>query len=140
MRLMGLDVGDRRIGVALSDPGKVIARSLQVIERRSLQADMEQLRSLVEENEVEKVIVGHPLHLDGQAGEQAERAQDYAAELAASLGVPVVLWDEAFSTERARQAMIEAGRTRKKRRERLDAVAAAVILQDYLDRQRRDHA
>jgi putative Holliday junction resolvase len=133
MRLMALDVGERRIGVALSDPGKVLARSLSVVRRRSTKDDMEVFRSLVEEHDVEKIVVGHPLSLDGQAGEQARRAEVYAAELERALGVPVVLWDEAFSTDRARQVMIEAGKSRKERAERLDAVAAAVILQDYLD-------
>ncbi|HJX39322.1 MAG TPA: Holliday junction resolvase RuvX [Anaerolineae bacterium] len=138
MRLMALDVGDRRIGVALSDPGRVLARSLRVIRRRSLKADMEVMRSLVEEHAVEKIVVGHPLRLDGSAGKQARRAEGYAAELERAVGVPVVLWDEAFSTDRARQVMIEAGKRRKEREERLDAVAAAVILQDYLDSLGRD--
>ncbi|MDH4208865.1 MAG: Holliday junction resolvase RuvX [Anaerolineae bacterium] len=133
MRLMALDVGERRIGVALSDPGRVLARSLSVVRRRSLEADMEVFRSLVEEHDVEKIVVGHPLSLDGTAGKQAWRAESYAAELERAVGVPVVLWDEAFSTDRARQVMIEAGKRRKERAERLDAVAAAVILQDYLE-------
>jgi putative Holliday junction resolvase len=133
MRLMALDVGERRIGIALSDPSRLLARSLDVLRRRSLEADMEVLGSLVEEHEVEKIIVGHPLGLDGRPGEQARRSQEYAGELQRVLGVPVVLWDESFSSERARQIMIEAGKKRKERAERLDAVAAAVILQDYLD-------
>lgn len=133
MRLMGLDIGDRRIGVALSDPGKTLARSLGVVRRRSPAADMAVIRSLVEEHEVEKVIIGHPLRLDGRAGEQAIRIEAYAAELATALNIPVVLWDESYSTQRAREAMIEAGRRRKERKQRLDAVAAAVILQDYMD-------
>jgi putative Holliday junction resolvase len=133
MRLMGLDIGDKRIGVALSDPDKILARSLRVVRRRSQEADMDLIASLVEEHEVEKIIVGHPLRLDGRAGEQAIRIESYAAELRAALGIPVVLWDEGYSTQRAREAMIEAGRGRKERKERLDAVAAAVILQDYMD-------
>lgn len=139
MRLMALDVGDRRIGVALSDPGKVLARSLLVIRRRSMKADMELMRSLVEEHHVERIVVGHPLHLDGGTSEQARRVKFYAAELQRAVGVPVVLWDEALSTDRAREVMIQAGRRRRDREERLDAVAAAVILQDYLDSLSRDH-
>ena len=133
MRLMALDVGDRRIGVAVSDPEQTLARGLQVIRRRSKQADMELIESLVEEHEVERIIVGHPVRLDGSVGEQACRVGAYAADLQEAVGVPVVLWDEGFSTVRAREAMIEAGRSRKERKERLDAVAAAFILQDYMD-------
>ncbi|MGB9300237.1 MAG: Holliday junction resolvase RuvX [Anaerolineae bacterium] len=136
MRLMGLDIGDKRIGVALSDPDKMLARSLRVMRRRSQEADMHLIASLVEEHDVEKIIIGHPLRLNGRAGEQATRIESYAAELRAALGVPVVLWDESCSTQRAREAMIEAGRGRKERKARLDAVAAAVILQDYMDHAR----
>lgn len=133
MRLMALDIGERRIGVALSDPGQMLARGLRVITRRSRQADASLIASLAREHEVEKIIVGHPLHLDGRAGEQARRIEEYARALQQDTGVPVLLWDESYSTERAREAMIEAGRKRKERKERLDAVAAAVILQDYMD-------
>lgn len=133
MRLMALDIGDRRIGVALSDPGQTLARSLQVIRRRSRNADMSVIASLVREHEVEKIIVGHPLQLDGTSGEQACRVEAYAAELQEVLATPVILWDEGLSTVRARQLMIEAGTKRKDRKSRIDAVAAAVILQDYLD-------
>ena len=133
MRLMALDIGDRRIGVALSDPGRTLSRGLQVIQRRSIEADMALIASLVSEHEVERIIVGHPLRLDGSVGEQARRVEEYAGELEEAVGVPVVFWDESYSTERARQVMIEAGRKRADRKKRLDAVAAAVILQDYLD-------
>jgi putative Holliday junction resolvase len=133
MRLMGLDVGDKRIGVALSDPDKTLARSLRVVRRRSQEADMALIATLVEEHEVERIIVGHPLRLDGSAGEQAARIESYAEKVHTALGIPVVLWDESCSTQMAREAMIEAGRRRKERKERLDAVAAAVILQDYMD-------
>lgn len=136
MRLMGLDIGGKRIGVALSNPEKTLARSLRVVRRRSQEADMVMIASLAQEHEVEKIIVGHPLRLDGRAGEQAVRVESYAAELRTALGVPVVLWDESYSTQRAREAMIEAGRGRKERKQRLDAVAAAVILQDYMDHAR----
>jgi putative Holliday junction resolvase len=133
MRLMALDIGERRIGVALSDPGQMLARGLRVITRGSRQADASLIGSLVREHEVEKIIVGHPLRLDGSAGEQARQIEAYARELQQDTGIPVLLWDESYSTERAREAMIEAGRKRKERKERLDAVAAAVILQDYMD-------
>jgi len=133
MRLMALDIGDRRIGVALSDPGQVLARGLQVLHCRSRERDMAVIASLAKEHEVEKIVVGYPRRLDGTVGEQARKVEAYAAELQEVVKIPVILWDERLSTIRAQRAMIEAGRKRRERKERLDAVAAAVILQDYLD-------
>ena len=133
MRLMALDVGDRRIGVAVSDPGRTLSRPLLVIHRRSRDADMALIARLVRDHEVEKIIVGDPLSLDGSVGEQARRVREFAEQLEAVVGIPMEFWDESYSTDRARQAMIEAGTKPDDRRKRLDAVAAAVILQDYLD-------
>jgi putative Holliday junction resolvase len=133
MRVLALDVGDKRIGVAISDPSQMLARSLRVIQRASRQEDLAAVARLVEEYEVEKVMVGYPRSLDGTVGEQAEKVERYAAGLAEALTVPVLLWDERFSTVTAETLMREAGLRGKKKRERIDAVAAAVILQDYLD-------
>jgi len=133
MRVLALDVGEKRIGVAMSDLSRSLARSLEVIQRGSRQEDFAAVARLVEEHEVEKVVVGHPRSLDGMAGAQAERVERYAVGLAESLTVPVLLWDERFSTVSAERLMREAGLRGKKKRERIDAVAAAVILQDYLD-------
>jgi len=133
MRILALDVGDKRIGVAISDPSQLLARSLKVIQRGSRQEDFAAVARLVEEYEVEKVVVGYPRSLDGTVGEQADKVERYAAGLAKAMDVPLVLWDERFSTVSAEKLMREAGSRGKKRRERVDAVAAAVILQDYLD-------
>ncbi len=136
MRVLALDIGQARIGVAVSDRHQILARSLKVIPRSSRQKDFAAIGRLVRELEVEKVIIGHPLSLDGTAGPQARRVERYAAALAESLEVPVLLRDERFSTVEAQQLMIEAGHKRKTRRRKIDAVAAAVFLQDYLDEQR----
>jgi len=133
MRILALDVGDKRIGVAISDPSQLLARSLKVIQRGSRQEDFAAVARLVEEYEVERVVVGYPRSLDGTVGEQADKVERYAAGLAKAMDVPLVLWDERFSTVSAEKLMREAGSRGKKRRERVDAVAAAVILQDYLD-------
>jgi putative Holliday junction resolvase len=138
MRVMALDVGHKRIGVALSDPGQVLASSLQVIERKGQQRDLATVVQLVREHEVGKIIVGYPRSLNGTVGQQAKFVERYVAVLEkklvdASLDVPVVLWDERLSTVAADRLMAEAGRKARERRERIDAVAAAVILQDYLD-------
>lgn len=133
MRVLSLDVGDKRVGVAISDPSQTIARSLKVIQRDSRQENFAAVVGLVEEYEVGKVVVGYPRSLDGEAHAQAEKVERYAAGLAEALTVPVLLWDERFSTVSAERMMREAGLSGRKKRERIDAVAAAVILQDYLD-------
>ena len=133
MRILALDVGDKRVGVAISDLTRFLARSLKVIQRGPHQKDFAAVARLIEEYDVERVVVGHPRSLDGTVGEQAKKVERYAEGMAKALDVPVVLWDERFSTVSAERLMREAGLRGKKKRERIDAVAAAVILQDYLD-------
>jgi putative Holliday junction resolvase len=140
MRLLALDVGDRRVGVAVSDAAGVLATPLAVIRRRSKAEDFAKIAGLLREQRAEKLVIGHPLNADGSAGPQARRVERYAAAMAAALQdeglrVPIVMWDEFGSTQRAQKLMISAGRRAKDRRQRLDAAAAAVILQDYLDEQ-----
>ncbi len=129
MRILGLDIGDKRIGVAVSDPGQSLARSLRVIERGPKGQDLEAIGQLVRDLDVTRIVVGYPRSMDGTIGEQARRVERYARELERGLGVPVVLWDERLSTIAAERLM----RGRKGKRRGIDAVAAAVILQSYLD-------
>ena len=138
MRVIALDVGHKRIGVALSDPGQVLVSSLQVIERKGQRQDLITVVELVREHGVGKIVVGYPRSLDGTVGRQAKVVERYVAVLeeklrSSSLDVPVVLWDERFSTVAADRLMAEAGRKGRERRKRIDAAAAAVILRDYLD-------
>jgi putative Holliday junction resolvase len=140
MRLLALDVGDRRVGVAVSDATGLIATPLAVLRRRSKVEDFTKIAALLSEQRAEKLVVGYPLNADGSAGPQARRVERYAAAMAEALRdeglrVPIVMWDEHGSTQRAQELMISAGRSAKDRRQRIDAVAAAVILQDYLDEQ-----
>jgi putative Holliday junction resolvase len=141
MRILALDVGERRVGVAVSDKAGLIAAPQAVVHRGSKAEDYAHFARLVREQEVETLVVGHPLNADGSAGPQAQRIERYAAALmeafkAEGLEVPVILWDEYGSTRQAQETMIASGRKARQRRARLDAVAAAVILQDYLDAQR----
>lgn len=131
MRILGLDVGEKRIGVAVSDPGRSLARSLQVIERGPKGGDLEVIGQLVRELDISCIVVGYPRSLDGTIGEQAKRVERYARELERGLSVSVVLWDERFSTVTAERLMRETGR--KEGHRGIDAVAAALILQSYLD-------
>ncbi len=132
MRALALDVGDRRIGVAVSDPLGMWARPLTVLARRSREQDYRAIVALVEEHEIAVVVVGHPLEFHGEVGPQARRVERYAAGLAEHLSVPLVLWDERLSTAEAERILRESGESSRQYRSRLDAVAAAVILQSYL--------
>jgi putative holliday junction resolvase len=141
MKLLALDVGDRRVGVAVSDAMGLIATPLTVVRRTSKARDFERIGQLAREQGAEALVVGHPVNEDGSAGSQAQRVERYATALqealeSEGLALPLILWDERMSTQQAEQAMIASGRRARERRERIDAVAAAVILQDYLDVQR----
>ncbi len=136
MVIMGLDPGGKRIGVALSDPTGLLASPLTVLRRTTLERDLAELRRLAEANDVEKVLVGLPLHLSGEEGNEAERARSFASEVEAALGLPVELVDERLSSVEAERQLMESGVRWRRRKERLDAVAAAVILQAYLDTER----
>lgn len=140
MRLLALDVGDRRIGVAVSDASGLIATPLTVIRRGAKVDDFAKIARLVREQGVEKLVIGYPLNVDSSAGPQALRVERFVAAMREAfslegLSVPLILWDEHGSTQQAQQLMIGTGRSARARRQRIDAVAAAVILQDYLDEQ-----
>ena len=137
-RILALDVGERRVGVAVSDETQTLARSLTVLHRRSKAKDFEDLARLAREQEARAIVVGLPLSLDGSEGPQARRVRRYADALgealaAQGLTVPLVFHDESMSTVTAAEVMIASGRKRRHRRRQIDAVAAAVILQNYLD-------
>lgn len=133
-RILALDVGERRIGVALSDPLRLVARPLTVIGRASKVKDFAAVGRLVAEHDVSLVLCGYPLSLDGSEGPQGRRIRRYAEKLAEALPVAVELWDESYSTEEAETMMASHKRLApKERRGWVDAVAAAVILQSYLD-------
>ncbi len=141
MKLLALDVGERRIGVATCDEAGLIATPLATIRRASKAKDFERIARLVREQGAEKLVIGHPLNADGSVGPQARRVEGYVAAMSEALSleglnVSVFMWDEHGSTQRAQALMIDAGRKAKDRRQRIDAAAAAVILQDYLDEQR----
>jgi len=131
MRVLALDIGDRRVGVAVSDPMGMLARTLAVIKRNG--RDYQAIADLVQELGVERIVAGFPRNMDGSVGEQARKVESYVAGLREHVGVPIEFWDERLSSVEAERLMIKAGRSARERRERIDAVAAAVILQEYLD-------
>jgi putative Holliday junction resolvase len=134
-RLLALDLGERRIGVAISDPTGTLARPLTTIIRASRREDFEAIADLVSANEAERVIVGLPLSLDGTEGPQARRVRRYADRLAQAVDVPLEFWDERYSSREAADILGQTKRGRREMRDRIDATAAAVILQSYLDAQ-----
>jgi putative Holliday junction resolvase len=130
-RVLGLDYGTRRIGVALSDPLRLTAGPLTVLDAAGDVAS--ELRLLVAEHDVSLIVVGLPVGLDGTEGKAAAAARDFAGRVGATLGVPVELYDERFSSVTAERTLIEAGMRRERRKGTRDRVAAAVFLQAYLD-------
>jgi putative Holliday junction resolvase len=133
MRLLGLDVGDRIIGVSRSDETATIAGGLESIRRVGPKKDVKAVVDLVRRHEVDELVVGLPLRLDGVAGPQAQKVLAFIEALKPAVGIPVVPWDERFSTAAAQQALLEADVSRKGRRAVVDKVAAILILQNYLD-------
>ncbi len=137
MRVLALDVGERRVGIAISDPTGTVARPLQTLVRGSREEDFAAIATLVTEHDVGLVVVGQPLSLDGTEGPQARRVARYAEALVARLPVRVVSWDERFTTAAADEILCQSRTEKERRRARaegeLDAIAAAVILQNYLD-------
>jgi putative Holliday junction resolvase len=141
-RVLGLDVGERWVGLAVSDPERRFALPLRTLDRRAGDVTAE-IREVVRQDEVTLLVAGLPVSLSGEIGAQAEQTQAFARELAASLGLPVEFWDERLSSFQAQRSAPAASRGKKDRRggkpqapQRDDATAAAVVLQAYLDRQR----
>ena len=138
-RVMALDAGERRVGVALSDELRLIASPVTVLDRRSgLAPVLDALTELVRREEVSEAVVGLPLNADGSEGRQARRARDFARVASRVTGIPVSLWDERLSTREAEDVLRAQGRNLRRLREtgQIDAYAAAMILQDYLDHAR----
>ena len=134
MRVLALDLGTRRIGVAVSDASGTIASPLTVLERTgSVEQDHRRITALVAEEEAVRVVVGLPLSMDGSVGRAAQSALDEAAALAAVVGVPVETFDERLTTVSANRSLLEARMRREARRRLVDKVAAAVMLQSWLD-------
>jgi putative holliday junction resolvase len=132
-RSLGIDPGDKRIGVSVSDESGIIARPLSVIQHQSRREDAARIIALAAQNGVMKIIVGTALGGDGEPTPAGRKAERLADEIKSQSPFPVILWDESGSTRRAKETMIQAGKPKKGRNGHLDAAAAAVILQDYLD-------
>ena len=134
-RVLAIDLGTVRVGLALSDPLRITGQPMGWIPRKSLRDDLLPLTEIIDAHDVETVVVGHPLLMSGIAGEGAVDAQAFALRLRGELTCSVVLWDERLTTVQAQRALLEGNVSRKNRRNIVDATAAALLLQSWLDAQ-----
>jgi putative Holliday junction resolvase len=133
MRWMGLDYGDKTIGVAVSDEFGWTAQALEVVRRKSQETDLARLQEIVREYEVSEIVLGLPKNMNASIGPRAQICLDFAEILKEKLQLPVHMWDERLTTVSAQRTLIEADVSRKKRKLVIDKMAAALILQGYLD-------
>jgi putative Holliday junction resolvase len=134
--LLGLDLGSKTIGIALSDIGRMIASGLVTIERTKFKADAAELLGIVAKHKVAGLVIGLPLNLDGSSGPRVQSTRSFVKNLAGLSPIPVLLWDERLSTVAAERMLIDADASRKRRAQVIDKVAATIILQGALDRMR----
>jgi putative Holliday junction resolvase len=138
MRIMGIDFGTKRIGVAMSDELLLTAQGLDTIQRKDIKGDLAIIKGIVDKDAVSEVIVGLPLNMKGTYSEKTREAVSFAGELEKMVGVPVKTWDERLTSMQADRAMLEGDMSRAKRRKLSDRLAAQLILQSYLDSRKRD--
>ena len=133
MRILALDHGSKRIGVAVSDELKLIAQPLEFIPAEPFSGFLTRLKELLRDKEVELVLVGLPRNMDGTYGPAALKAQEFVAALRAALSVPIKTWDERLTSVQANRVLIQGGVRRQQRKQKVDQMAAAILLQSYLD-------
>lgn len=133
LRILALDVGNKRIGVALSDELNILAQPLYTIHRKGLERDIQEIVNIIKEKNVGTVIVGLPKNMDGTVGFQGEKTQKFAEILTQNIEIPLIMWDERLTTVSARRIMIENDVKQKDKKNLVDTVAAVVILENYLN-------
>src|SRR5690348_4317903 len=132
-RILALDLGKRRIGLALSDELGITAQGLETLERTNIREDLARLTQLAAEKNVSLILMGNPLHMSGRAGRQAEYVRDFSQRLKAATGIPVEFWDERLTTVQANRVLRESGISIEKRAQAVDRLAAVILLGSYLD-------
>jgi putative Holliday junction resolvase len=133
MRILGLDHGTKRIGLAISDETEIIAQPLEYLDAEPLEGFLVRLKEIIERRQVEQMVVGMPRNMDGSYGPAAAKVKEFVERLRQTFGVPVKTWDERLTSAQANRSLIEAGVRREQRKERVDKTAAAILLQSYLD-------
>ncbi len=133
MRILGLDHGTKRVGVAVSDEMHMIALPLEYIAPEPFADFLKRLKEILREKEIELILIGMPRNMDGSYGPAALKVQEFAAALKDAIAIPLKLWDERLTTTQAQKFLIQGGMRRDKRKEKVDQTAAAILLQSYLD-------
>ena len=134
MRILALDHGTKRIGVAISDELKLIAQPLEYILAQPFGPFLERLKQILVAKEVDLILIGHPRNMDGSYGPAAQKVEVFVGVLKTAITVPIKLWDERLTSSQANKLLIQGGVRRDKRKEKVDKMAAAILLQSYLDR------
>lgn len=133
MKILGLDYGEARIGVSVSDEMEMLASPLDTICEKDRKLQLEKTAQVAKENRVGKIVVGYPKHMDGTVGHRAQYTEEFAKDLSQMLGVEYVMWDERLSSTEAHRILESGGVSGKKRKTKVDKIAAVIILQGYLD-------
>ncbi len=134
MKILALDIGTVRIGIATSDIMEIIASAYEVYRRKNLDIDVKYIAELVSKLDAGEIVIGLPLKLDGTEGQSVEMAREFGEKLSQLVNIPIVYQDERLSTVTAQKILIESGMRREKRKDKVDSIAATIILQTYLDK------
>ncbi len=132
-RLLGIDYGQKRVGIAISDPSQFIASTLTTIVYEDNAVLMREVKKILDHHDIAGVVIGRPVNMDGTIGEMAEKAAEIAKQIEEQTHLPVLLWDERWSSASAKKLLLETGKSPSKNKKRIDQIAAAYILQSYLD-------
>jgi len=132
-RILSLDVGTKTIGVAVSDELGITANGIKTIRRKDIKSDLSELKGIIDRFSPQEIVVGVPYNIDGSVSNRGKDIIAFSEKIKNEFSIPVVLWDESFSTVYAEEKMLEADMSRKKRKKRIDKMAAVIILQEYLE-------
>ena len=133
MRVLGIDYGDKRIGFAISDQFRIIASPLEVYSRKTLKQDLEYIKKIIDAHQVDTVVIGLPINMDGTLGDRAIKTQDFGEQLKQIINLPIVYIDERWTSKESERVLIQSNVRREKRKSLMDKIAAQNILQRYLD-------
>lgn len=133
MRVLGIDYGDKRIGFAISDQLRIIASPLEVYSRKSLKQDLEYIKKIIDAHQVDTVVIGLPINMDGTLGDRAIKTQEFGEQLKQIINLPIVYIDERWTSKESERVLIQSNVRREKRKSLMDKIAAQNILQRYLD-------
>ncbi len=135
-RILCLDVGEKRIGIAISDPGGQVAFPRKVLKRTSWEKDLRTIFDVIEENQVNMLVIGHPITLSGGKSQQTLLTEEFTNRVKNKIDIETILWDERLSTSEADKSLSRMGTKSRKRKDKIDSIAASLILQNYLDKNR----